>query len=254
METAGILRATNRVGVALCVVLLSGCSVFQRGTPNPPEEPLQCGGITTAEAIVGMRGSLMLGARERRCDDLPAIQITHTAELQQQLQSLQGKDRKLMERAIARQRELDTILTAILHDEGVPRDLLALAVIESAFKIDARSPAGAVGMWQFMKATASRYGLRVDYFEDQRKDPVLSTIAAARLLRELFDVYRDWHLVLAAYNAGAGRVSREIAAAGTSNFWELARQGRLSYETRTFVPRVLAAALILRNPKQYGFA
>jgi membrane-bound lytic murein transglycosylase D len=183
---------------------------------------------------------------------LPAPKLIVTPEVRKQLDYFSHKDRKFISLGLKRREKYQKVLTAILEDEGIPSELVNLAFIESGFKIGARSRAGAVGMWQFMKSTAKLYGLEVGFFEDQRKDPILSTIAAARLLRDLYLQYECWYLALAAYNAGGGRVSKAIRKAGTKDFWVLARKGYLKRETCDFVPRFIAVSLIGENPDAYG--
>ena len=102
-------------------------------------------------------------------------------------------------------------------------------------------------MWQFMKSTARLYGLKVGLFVDERQDPILSTIAAARLLRDLYDQYQDWHLALAAYNAGTGAIDRALARVRDRDFWTLARSGRLNRQTAEFVPKFIAASLLMNS-------
>jgi membrane-bound lytic murein transglycosylase D len=108
-------------------------------------------------------------------------------------------------------------------------------------------------MWQFMKPTARSYGLSISLLEDQRKDPILSTIAAARMLRDLYDAYEDWPLALAAYNAGPARVDRALVRTGAHDFWGLCEKKAISKETREFVPRILAATMIEKDPASFGF-
>jgi len=149
-----------------------------------------------------------------------------------------------MARMLERTQKHREQMVNILKREGIPSEMLNLAVIESGFRADARSPAGAVGMWQFVKSTARVYGLVVNLFEDQRLDPILSTVAAARHLRDLYNAYQDWYLALAAYNGGTAAVDRAIMKAGTRDFWSIARGGFLREETRNFVARFIAASLV----------
>jgi membrane-bound lytic murein transglycosylase D len=141
----------------------------------------------------------------------------------------------------------------VFEGHGVPTELLSVAAVESGFNPKAASPAGARGMWQFMKSTARLYGLKVGKKQDERLDPELSSAAAAKHLRDLFVSFQDWHLALAAYNAGSGAVNKVMAREGESDFWELARNGNLPRETRKFVPRVIALSLIFADPSRYGF-
>lgn len=128
----------------------------------------------------------------------------------------------------------------IFDEEGVPRELLWLGLVESGYNPAARSPKDALGVWQLMPATARRFGLEVGTL-DERTDVVKSTRAAAKYLRFLYATFADWHLAFAAYNAGEGRVESAIARAGTRDFWKLAGSGHLPRETAAYVPAVLAA-------------
>jgi membrane-bound lytic murein transglycosylase D len=141
----------------------------------------------------------------------------------------------------------------IFAEEGIPQDLAFLPHVESGFRHNARSRVRAVGLWQFMRGTAKLYGLRCDGYVDERLDPEKSTRAAARLLRDLYALYEDWNLALAAYNAGAGCVNRAIERAGSRDFWEIARSRKLVRETRDFVPSMMAATILAKSPGAYGF-
>jgi membrane-bound lytic murein transglycosylase D len=140
-----------------------------------------------------------------------------------------------------------------LGRHGLPEELAFTAMIESGFNPIATSHAGARGLWQFMAATARRYGLRVDHWVDERLDPEKSTMAAAAYLRDLYNLFGSWFLAQAAYNAGEGAVARAIRATGSSDFWALARTSFLHRETKEFVPQILAATQIGREPIRYGF-
>jgi membrane-bound lytic murein transglycosylase D len=135
----------------------------------------------------------------------------------------------------------------------LPEDLLYLALIESGMNPNAYSRSRAVGLWQFMTATGRAYGLEVDYWLDERRDPFLATDAAIAHLGDLYERFGSWYLAAAAYNAGAGRISRGIRRVGSDDFWDLANSRVLRPETRNYVPKLLAAATIARNPERYGF-
>ncbi|HET6762699.1 MAG TPA: LysM peptidoglycan-binding domain-containing protein, partial [Longimicrobiaceae bacterium] len=138
---------------------------------------------------------------------------------------------------------------------GVPLDLSHLAMVESGYTPGARSRVGAVGMWQFMAGTGRGMGLRVDEIVDERMDPVRSTRAAARHLRDLNQAFNgDWALAIAAYNAGTGRISRGLRTYNVTNFWDLAQAGNLAEETRRYVPRLYAVTVIAHEPARFGYA
>ncbi len=143
----------------------------------------------------------------------------------------------------------------ILAQEGVPLDLVYLSMIESGFSEYAYSWASASGLWQFVRGTGRLYGVRDDFWVDERRDPVKATRAAAQYLKSLHDQFGDWYLAWAAYNAGAGRIQAAINRYGTRDFWQLAHDGRaLRPETKQYVPKLIAAALIAKHPKRFGFA
>src|SRR5207245_5672865 len=145
------------------------------------------------------------------------------------------------------------MIREVLRTRGLPEDLAFTAMIESGFKPDAVSRVGAKGMWQFMAATARRYGLRVDRWVDERLDPERSTVAAAAYLRDLYNLFGSWPLAQAAYNAGEVKVARAISKTGSRDFWTLAQSRHLRRGTKEFVPQIHAATVIGRDPDRYGF-
>ncbi len=164
------------------------------------------------------------------------------------------KGRGTFERYLARSTRYIPLIKKTLKEEGLPEDLIYLSMIESGFNPKAYSRAKAVGMWQFMKGTGQRYGLKVDYWIDERRDIVKSTRAAAQYLKELHMIFGSWYLAAASYNAGEGRVLNAVRREQTRDFWELARsKGTFRKETSNYVPKMIAAALISKNPEKYGF-
>jgi len=145
------------------------------------------------------------------------------------------------------------MIAKVLKQEGLPEELGYLALLESEFILNARSRNGAVGLWQFIAPTALRYGLRIDRWVDERRDPVKSTRAAAAYLKDLHDYYGRWFLATAAYNAGPGNVDKALQQSRAKDFWSIKAKARLSEETRNFVPRFIAIALIAGDPQKYGF-
>jgi membrane-bound lytic murein transglycosylase D len=136
-----------------------------------------------------------------------------------------------------------------LRREGVPPDLAHLVFVESGFNVHARSYAAAVGPWQFLQSTGRLFGLTINQWVDERRDPEKSTVAAARYLKHLYTIFGDWPLALASYNAGEGRLLRAIKTQGTTNYWDL----HLPRQTEDYVPQFMAVLHIGRNPEKYGF-
>lgn len=183
------------------------------------------------------------------------IPIVYNEEVAEYLAFFQGPGRRWFARWLERERRYGPLFREILREYDLPEDLVYLAMIESGFSTHATSRAQAVGPWQFIESTGRRYGLRVDFWIDERRDPVKSTHAAARFLRDLHQQYGDWYLAWAGYNAGPGRVARAIKEHETTDFWELARTpGAFREETRNYVPKLIAAALIAKHPERFGFS
>ncbi len=156
-------------------------------------------------------------------------------------------------RALARSGRYVPRMTSILEKEGVPAELAYLPLIESGFSTRATSRAGAAGPWQFIPGTGRRYGLRIDQYVDERRDPVKSTRAAARYLKDLHEMFGDWHLSLAAYNTGEGNIMKALGRVGADGFWDMRERGYLYQETEDYVPGFLAALQIAEDPEAYGF-
>ncbi len=145
------------------------------------------------------------------------------------------------------------IMKDILIQKGLPEDLVYLPLIESGFNVNARSPAKAVGPWQFIESTGKRYGLIINWWVDERKDPIKSTEAAARYLSDLYKMFGDWSLALAAYNAGEGRVYKAVNRYGENDYWNLLGTKHLPRETKNYVPKFIAAITIAKQPENFGF-
>jgi membrane-bound lytic murein transglycosylase D len=167
----------------------------------------------------------------------------------------QDRLRSYIEDGLARGSKYLPMIQNVFRAEGLPLDLAYIPLIESAFKPNALSRAKAKGVWQLMRPTAGDYGLRHDWYIDERSDPEKATIAAARHLKLLIRLFDgDWHLALASYNWGQGNMQRAIARTGVRDFWQIAETRALPRETREYVPMILGAIIVAKNPLQYGLS
>lgn len=162
-------------------------------------------------------------------------------------------DRERFQRFFDRGEPYREVIENILEENHVPVDLYYLGMIESGFSTHASSHAKAVGVWQFMRATGKSYGLAVDSYVDERRDPIRATEAAAKMLRDLHREFKSWYLAMAAYNAGSGRIRGAIRRGNTNDFWELVEKKKLPKETMEYVPKFLAARYIGENPDIFAF-
>lgn len=179
--------------------------------------------------------------------------ITVNARVEAWIDYFTGRGRGHMERYLGRSSRYIPVMKQILKREGLPEDLVYLALIESGFNLRASSRARAVGPWQFMKATGQRYGLRVDAWIDERRDPIRSTEAAARYLKDLYLMFESWYLAASAYNAGEYKILRAIEQLKTNNYWRICETNLLRRETKDYIPKLIAAAIIGKNADRYGF-
>jgi membrane-bound lytic murein transglycosylase D len=164
--------------------------------------------------------------------------------------------RKLKERFsvyLQRSGEYIELMKDILKSYDIPEDIAFLPLIESGFNPNAYSVARAVGPWQFIASTAKKYGLTIDWWRDERKDPVKSTAAAANYLKDLYDMFGSWNLAMAAYNAGEGKILKALSRTKSDDYWSLLKSRHIKRETKEYVPRFIAAKLIAANPSDYGF-
>jgi membrane-bound lytic murein transglycosylase D len=165
----------------------------------------------------------------------------------------QGRLRDWFEEALSRGQRYLPRIRKVFAEVGIPQDLAYVALVESAFKTGAYSRAKAKGVWQFVDGTGRRYGLTVDGWLDERSDPDKATRAAAEYLKDLHELFGDWNLALAGYNAGEGKVQRAIARYRTDDFWKLRQTRGLRRETKNYVPLIHAAIVIAKAPERYGF-
>ena len=162
------------------------------------------------------------------------------------------RGRATMEHGLDRSGRYTDMIRRVLKEEGVPQDLMYLAEAESAFQPSAVSRAGARGLWQFMPFRGEEYDLDRTYYVDERSDPEKATRAAARHMRDLYDMFGDWYLVMAAYNSGPMNVVKAVERTGYADFWELQKRHALPKQTQNYVPIIIAMALVAKDPSLYG--
>ncbi len=251
-----------RAAFIVTAMLISGCfsaspSVKQAMTsaappvtaPAPSDATSATAALTTnaAAAVAAAVASAPSVAAPKKSFDLDK------PEVKRSVASFQTDLRNFFHGALARSAKYVPTMTDMLMRAGVPTELAYLPLIESGYRPEAVSPAGAVGPWQFIPETGKRYGLRIDAMVDERRDPIKSTEAAAQYLKDLHEMFGDWELSLAAYNSGEYRVARILADKGTTDYWSMRARGYLPSETSAYVPKFLAAVQIAKAPQQYGF-
>ncbi len=197
--------------------------------------------------------------KDRNCSNAfaetaPEVPVVVNGRVRSFIEYFQSNGRKHFARWLGRSQTYMSMLRNVLRENGLPEDLSYIAFIESGLNPTAKSRAKAVGMWQFVKGTAQKYGLRVNWWIDERMDPEKATQAAAQYFKDLYGQFGSWYLAAAGYNAGEGTVLRAMKRHGTEDFWELASYRRpLRRETKEYVPKYLAAMLIAKDPQSYGF-
>lgn len=252
-------KLARALGLAICLVFVtSGCAT--RKSLKEEQNAAQSGVATT---VIGPNGEEIAAPSPVEVDqqisqsgfekEFGGIPFEVKPAVVQWLRYFQGRGRVHMERYLERSTRYMDLMKGILRQNRLPEDLIYIVLIESGFSYAAYSHASAVGYWQFIKPTGKRYGLKVDTYIDERRDPVLATHSASRYLADLYEMFDDWYLAMAAYNSGENRVLRVIRKAQSKDFWVLAKRKLLPAETRNYVPKFIAAALIAKNPQAYGF-
>lgn len=224
--------------------------------PLPPPDPDQ--GILDAPALLGPEDVQALSEEKpEETTALPEpdaekhdIPIVFNDKVKTLIHHFQTRRWDVITRAFGRASRHLPMMRRIFREKGLPEDLLNLAFIESAVNPWATSRAKAAGIWQFMPSTGRRYGMRSSFWLDERRDPEKSTRGAAEYLKKLYEMFGDWPLALAAYNAGEGKIQAAIKRQRTRDYWRL----RLPRETRYFVPAFMAMTIIAREPERYGFS
>ena len=177
------------------------------------------------------------------------LKIPYNSKIKSYIKYFTRKDKSFVKIALERGSLYLPTIKKIFREYGIPEDLAYLPIIESSFNPYAKSSSGAVGLWQFLPATARRFGLIINRYIDERKDPYKSTIAAAKYLKYLYSIFKDWELVLAAYNCGEGCIQRKLRYSKNS-YWHI--RYKLPSQTKEYVPKFFASLIIAKNPSKYG--
>jgi membrane-bound lytic murein transglycosylase D len=181
------------------------------------------------------------------------IPIVMNARVEHFIRYFQTSGKKIFSGWLARSAKYIPMMKTLLKENGLPEDLVYMALIESGFNPCATSRMKAAGPWQFIYRTGKRYGLNVTWWVDERRDPEKSTVAAANYLKDLYDMFECWYLAAAGYNAGEYKIAKAMKRYRTEDFWELTKYRYLKRETKDYVPQMIAAALIAKDPDEYGF-
>lgn len=182
--------------------------------------------------------------------DLP---VTYNAKVSYWISFFQTRGKTFFRDWLEKSTKYMPLLQTELKNAGLPTDLAYMVMIESGFSSHAVSTAQAVGPWQFIESTGNTYGLRKNWWLDERRDIKKSTQAAIRYMKDLNGEFNSWYLVAASYNMGENGLRKQIKKHGTSDYWELVRRGALPQETQDYVPKILAALMIAKAPNLYGF-
>ncbi len=250
IQTRGTTSARPKGGLValpLVAMLVSGC--FHAG-PSA-KQALTSAAPSGAPAMAAGHAFGPFAHEAKRAQEFdleqPAVQSRVTA--------FQTHLRGFFDEALSRGAKYLPSMRNILAREGLPEELAYLPLIESGYRPQAVSRAGAVGPWQFIPETGRRYGLRIDALVDERRDPIKSTEAASQYLKDLHEMFGDWELSLAAYNSGEYRVARILAdKQDVDDYWDMRERGYLPSETSAYVPKFLAAVQIAKAPETYGFS
>ena len=238
-------RPIVALGVVLALWTVTGCASRRA--------PVAVDTLATAHHPAGDQGfPAGSSAQAGHNGDNPDLDVEHP-RVQTLVADYQTTMRPTLERALSRGSKYLPGMKNTLKEEGVPPEFAyGVPIVESGYSLQATSHAGAVGPWQFIRGTGQRYGLRIDGYVDERRDPEKATRAAAKYLRDLYDRFGDWHLALAAYNTGEGNIERIQENKGCDDFWEMRDRGFLPSETSEYVPKVIAAMEVAKSPKRYG--
>ncbi len=224
--------------------------------PNLPSIASRCLWIVSTVLVIGCQPPGHDRSLRNETPEPESVEWDIPIEMNDAVESwigyYQNRGRESFEITLARAGRYERPMREIFRRKGLPEDLVYLSLIESGFAPTAYSRARAAGLWQFVPATARIYDLEMSSWVDERLDPIAATRAAAEYLEDLYREFGDWYLTVAAYNAGPGRVHQAIRRAGSRDYWTLVEHRALRRETRDYVPKLIAAALIAKQPERYG--
>lgn len=254
-------RTPSVLGFAFVLAAIAGCAATQHPGSDLERWSLQSStSVTEPQAAYREHGFSVSPYQHQPAPPKGAVDNSPKAQfdfshprVDNFVTQFQTNLRGFYTRALSRSGRYVSRMSSILEKKGLPQELAYLPLIESGYSPHAVSRAGAVGPWQLIYGTGRRYGLRIDRYVDERRDPVKSTEAAAEYLKDLHDMFGDWHLSLAAYNTGEQNIARILERRRIESFWEMSELGYLYQETRDFVPEFLAALQIAETPEAYGF-
>lgn len=244
-------RLVDRIAALELTALATGDGFTERAAePASIDELLTISTFETAPATAATAENVESDLQET-VYDLP---MPLNERVLRYVELFQGRLREFLTSGLERGAQYLPMIQSVFRAEGLPLDLAYVPLIESAFKPTALSRAKAKGVWQFMRGTALENGLKQDWYIDERSDPTKATVAAAKYFKALYRMFDDWHVAMASYNGGPGRMQRAIKRSGHDDFWTLTATSRyLPRETREYVPMILAAVIIAKNPAKYGF-
>lgn len=269
-----MLRATRILGLIAAMLSSIGCATTSvpPAAPAPPEanapemeiisetiEPLSEDReelrllVEAALETIQRKEVLAKALIQADVHAASSLDIPEHASVESAVRLFSGRLQPKIQASLDRSTIYKPMIDTVFDEHQLPRALTYLPVIESGYISSNMSRAGALGIWQFMPGTAREYGLRVDWWVDERLDPLKSTRAAASYLKDLYDIFGDWPLALASYNAGPGRIRRAMSASRAQSFWDMQQRSRLPRETRGYVPTFYATLAIVSDPPAHGF-
>jgi membrane-bound lytic murein transglycosylase D len=273
------LKILSPLFFSLCVTLPSGCSTTHKEESTVNGIEPESGSVSEPELedasqveqevesdeidefidkqLQAKSGEIVpeIGSEEDEINQIlkSGIPVELNEKVEKWIDYFTNKNPGAFQRFMDRGQPYKKLIAAVLRDRGIPTELYYLAMIESGFVLHAKSPMSAVGFWQFIPATGRRYGLRVDNYVDERRDPRRATVAASMYLSDLNNVFDSWYLALSAYNAGETRIMNAIMRGKSRDFWQLVKNKGLPSETMDYIPKFMAAFIIGTNPEKYGF-